>query len=247
MKQIYIHDEIVHNINSPKIIVPQIMKLLHPKSVLDVGCGIGTWLKAFKDCGVIDVIGIDGDYVDRTLLNKYISNDEFLGFDLTKSFNLGRKFDLAISLEVIEHLPKSAALIFIDSLCRHSDTILFSGAIPNQGGQNHLNEQWQSYWSKIFELRGYNVYDPIRNLIWNDSNIEPWYKQNILIYSKVRLNLSKPLFLDVIHPDYFEHRNNRISSLELLINRIRIGKAGLFFGFKISIYSIIGGFFRSTK
>lgn len=127
----YVHDESVHNTKAPKEIVPQIIKLIQPNSVVDVGCGIGTWLSVFEDFGVEDVVGIDGDYVNRTLL--HIDEKKFISRDLTKPLKLDRKFDLAVCLEVAEHLPEKSANTFVESLVSLSDTILFLRQFPLKG------------------------------------------------------------------------------------------------------------------
>jgi len=228
----YIHTESVHNTNSAKIIVPLILNLLKPSSVLDVGCGIGTWLRIFSDNGVKDIMGIDGEYVDRNLLSKYINPSQFESVDLEQSFDLQRRFDLAISLEVAEHLKCSAADIFVDSICRHSDTVIFSAAIPGQNGQNHLNEQWISYWVKKFSKEGYEVFDPFRSTLWQNVEIDLWYRQNMLLFSKKNLDLPKARFIDLVLPDLWTQKVERNNALSYQLTRICSGKVGVGFYLK---------------
>jgi 2-polyprenyl-3-methyl-5-hydroxy-6-metoxy-1,4-benzoquinol methylase len=178
---IYIHSEKIHNTLAPNLILPIVFDIIKPTSVLDVGCGIGTWLSVCKDLGVVDVLGVDGDHVNRNLIKKYILDYEFMPYDLNLSFDLSRKYDLAICLEVLEHLPESSAVNIVNSLVAHSDVILFSAAIPGQGGQNHLNEQWPSYWIDLFSRHDFVFIDKVRPLIWNNKTIEFWYRQNIRI------------------------------------------------------------------
>src|SRR2546427_1539345 len=83
---------------SAEVIVPLVAQLLPVRSVVDIGCGDGTWLRVFRELGVDEILGIDGEYVARELLQ--IPEDCFDAVDLTKSFHLGRVFDLAMSLEV---------------------------------------------------------------------------------------------------------------------------------------------------
>lgn len=90
------------NANSITKIVEIIMKKFAPKSVIDLGCGQGIWLKYFKENGVEDVRGLDGDYVERNKL--LIEEEEFMPCDLSKRLNIGRKYDLAMSVEVAEHI-----------------------------------------------------------------------------------------------------------------------------------------------
>ncbi len=144
----YKHEKKNHNLKNPRIIVPEIIKLLDPKSVVDIGCGLGTFLNVFKQFGVNDVLGIDGAWVNKDLLFEYINPEEFLEYNLEEEIRLDRKYDLVVSLEVAEHLKKDSADIFVQNLVNSGNLILFSAAIPNQGGQNHLNEQWLTYWEK---------------------------------------------------------------------------------------------------
>jgi SAM-dependent methyltransferase len=163
-------------------VVPHLVQLFSPKSVVDVGCGIGTWLSVFKKQGVDDIIGIDGDYVNRNQL--LFDQQYFVSHDLTKPLprDKVRRFDLAISLEVGEHLPASAASQFVDTMVSLAPIVCFSAAIPHQGGTYHINEQWQNYWAKLFMQKGYVTVDFLRSQIWGDPQVEYYYSQNSLIY-----------------------------------------------------------------
>src|SRR5262245_20958009 len=151
---------------SARIIVPLIMELIGPKSVVDVGCGLGTWLSVFRHHGVERILGIDGDYVNRQRLE--IAQHEFFVRDLSSPTPIDRGFDLAVSLEVAEHLPERSADSFVDFLTSLAPVVLFSAAVPCQGGTNHLNEQWPDYWAARFESRGYRTCDYIRDRIWDN-------------------------------------------------------------------------------
>src|SRR5262249_50066622 len=151
------------------------------RSIVDVGCGLGTWLAAFRELGVTDVVGIDGEYVDRDLLE--IPQEQFREVDLSAPFSLDRTFDLAISLEVAEHLPPEAAEAFVESVARLAPVVLFSAAIPFQSGNHHLNEQWPDYWTTLFRRHNYVPIDCIRGKIWDNYEVEPWYVQNSLIFA----------------------------------------------------------------
>ena len=179
---------------SAKEIIPIIFEFIQPKSVIDVGCGVGTWLSVFQAHGVEDVWGIDGDYVDKNAIE--IPKERFLTFDLKSPFRFNRQFDLVVSLEVGEHLPNECAETFVDSLTKLAPVILFSAAIPFQGGTQHVNEQWQDYWVKHFQNKGYVAIDCIRNRIWGNKRVEIWYAQNILIFAKREyLDLEKSALL----------------------------------------------------
>ena len=90
--------------------------------------------------------------------------------------------DLAICLEVAEHLTPAAGARLVKTLCSVAPVVLFSAAIPAQGGTNHINEQWQSHWADEFAAHGFDCFDPIRPEIWNDRDVFPWYRQNILLF-----------------------------------------------------------------
>lgn len=165
---------------SARRVVPVLVDLLHPGSVVDVGCGVGTWVAEFLEQGVADAWGVDGAWVDERLLQ--IPPERFLRRDLARPFDLGRTFDLVVSLEVAEHLPASSADTFVDSLVRLGPVVAFSAAIPFQGGTHHVNEQWPEYWTERFERRGYAVVDAVRPRVWQAPDVEPYYAQNTLLY-----------------------------------------------------------------
>jgi SAM-dependent methyltransferase len=222
----YIHDDVVHNFNAAREVLPLAMELCKPTSILDVGCGTGTWLKVAQELGIQDIQGVDGNYVDRNMLK--ISNNHFYPHDLNTPFSLNRKFDLAICLEVAEHLLPEAANDLVSSLTKHSDLILFSAALPGQGGQHHINEQWPSYWQKLFAEKGYEMQDVIRMKIWNNPKIERWYRQNIFLV----VNKNHPLAkgenkdaLSLIHPELFEavalQQKEKIKQLRKTIEKLQ--------------------------
>jgi hypothetical protein len=141
--------------------------------------------------------------------------------DLKHSFEINEKFDLAMSLEVAEHLPKESAEKFIKELTLLSDVVLFSAAIPGQGGTHHINEQYPEYWAEIFKQQKYIPVDCIRPNIWNENGVEFWYKQNLLLFIKeeslVRYpSLAKyaeatyPHYLSRIHPVFFNLVNEHM-------------------------------------
>jgi hypothetical protein len=157
------------------------MNLLQPRSVVDVGCGTGAWLSEFRNQGVPQILGLDGEYVNREEL--LIPAASFRSVDLTFQLpDLGRRFDLAVSLEVAEHLPSSHAEEFVSDICSLSPFVLFSAAVPWQGGTGHVNEQWQPYWRRLFAGRGYIALDPVRPAVWKDRRVEWWYRRNIFLY-----------------------------------------------------------------
>jgi hypothetical protein len=168
--------------SSAEVIVPLVLSLFPVSSVVDIGCGIGAWLQAFERKGIADYLGLDGDYVPRDLLR--IPPDRFRAVDLARLSRLSRRFDLACSLEVAEHLPPRHAEQFVSLLTETAPIILFSAAIPHQGGRDHLNEQWQSYWCTLFKQHDFVAVDCIRPAIYGNLRVDWWYRQNVLIYCK---------------------------------------------------------------
>ncbi|MCI5165514.1 MAG: methyltransferase domain-containing protein, partial [Candidatus Electrothrix sp. GM3_4] len=149
-------------------------------SAIDFGCGVGTWLSVLKEKGVCEVQGLDGPWVEKDLLE--IPHDNFRQINFEGIISCDKQYDLAISLEVAEHLSDKSAVRFVESLTAASDFILFSAAILFQGGNGHVNEQWPDYWADMFAKRGFVALDIVRSKIWNDSQIPTWYRQNILLY-----------------------------------------------------------------
>lgn len=199
---------------SAEEIVPLLMDWIQPRSVVDVGCGVGTWLRAFQDRGVEDVLGVDGAWVDRAALR--ISAGRFVEVDLAEPFDIQRHFDLALSLEVAEHLPPEAAASFVTALTTLAPVVAFSAAIPHQGGINHLNEQWPDYWVRLFEERAYDVVDCVRPRVWENPHVQFWYAQNVFVFvrrdhlARVPLLKAAPaatLPLRVVHPGKYEQIN----------------------------------------
>jgi SAM-dependent methyltransferase len=166
--------------HSANVLVPLILKSLPVESVLDLGTGSGTWLRPFLAAGKNDVLGIDGSYVSTASL--VIDPGLFLARDITQPIDLGRRFDLAICLEVGEHVPPETSDVLVDNLTRHSSMVLFSAAVPGQGGVDHINEQPLEFWRGLFGQRKFVAHDPFRPLLRGRTDVEPWYRYNTLLY-----------------------------------------------------------------
>jgi SAM-dependent methyltransferase len=165
---------------SAEVVVPLVLELVGPRSVVDVGCGVGAWLAVFGEHGIADLLGVDGAFLDRWRL--LIPTESFVAHDLTTPLRLGRTFDLAVCLEMAEHLPGEAAETLTATLTDLAPVVLFSAAPPGQGGVGHVNEQPPAYWQALFWRRGYVPVDVLRSQIWTDGRVEPWYSQNTLLY-----------------------------------------------------------------
>jgi SAM-dependent methyltransferase len=203
---------------SAAVVAPLVLQLLPVRSVVDIGCGDGSWLAVFRKLGVREILGVDGEYVCRDFLQ--IPQDCFHALDLTKPFDLGRVFDLALSLEVAEHLPADSAPVFVESLTRLAPLVLFSAAIPFQGGTHHVNEQWPDHWAALFRRHGYVPVDFIRGRIWQNETVDWWYSQNTFLYVEERFLVGNAALrtasektnlnqLSLVHPKQYLYLKDR--------------------------------------
>jgi SAM-dependent methyltransferase len=191
---------------------PLVNHLVQPKSVVDIGCGSGDWLLAFNELGVVDVLGIDDGVGSKAALQA--SSDRFLRADLRKPIPVNRSFDLAICMEVAEHLPAQDARGLVCSIAALAPVVLFSAAIPQQPGVSHINCRWPEYWVKEFANEGYVVRDCIRWAVWNNPKVSWWYAQNALLFVREsalweypRLHEGNEMLavpLSVVHPRLYE-------------------------------------------
>ncbi|MCM1128438.1 MAG: class I SAM-dependent methyltransferase [Alistipes senegalensis] len=221
---------------SADVIVPIVMDMFKPGSVIDIGCGVGTWLSVFEEYGC-KILGIDGNYVNRNML--HIKPDFFIPGDLSREIHASGKFDLAVSLEVAEHLPEARARSFVKELTNLSPVVLFSAAIPFQGGKNHVNEQWQDYWAGLFRAQGYYAFDAIRPKIQDEQHVAVWYKSNMLIYCneealsrypellQYKNNAKSELSFNMVHPDMYLWRAGKRRTHKKIINALAVFSAVL--------------------
>lgn len=201
----------VKSYQSAKEILNLVSKIVpNINSVVDVGCGIGTWLKAWSEINPkIEIKGFDGNNISENSL--YVSRDKIEIKDLVsvKFENIKQRFDICHSLECAEHLYEKDAVSHIKLLTQLSDVVLFSAAAPKQTGTDHHNEREPEYWSKIFHKFGYYCFDPIRSKIWNNTNISWWYRQNILLFINSNkfnnLKINKDLIGESVIPNLYYH------------------------------------------
>lgn len=174
-------------------------------SVIDIGCGVGEWaLYNPKYEGVDWSVPLDkllfpiDNYFNADLNGVDIDGLEWFGDDAEWPGSVGSKFDLAICLEVGEHLNPDRADFLVSLLCNSSDTVLFSAAIPFQGGTGHINEQWQSWWAEKFYDNGFGaaMCYPVKD----NPEVELWYRNNMVLYR--RGDTGK--VYDFILPEYYE-------------------------------------------
>ena len=197
-------------LRSARVILGVLFETYRPNSVLDIGCGQGAWLAAAEEFGCSHLVGVDGPWVDAAAMLS--QRAIFSVANLESEISFPERFDLCVSLEVAEHLSAARAPGFVENLCSASDVVLFSAAVVQQGGTSHINEQWQSFWARLFKVAGFECYDLIRPRIWTDDTVDSWYRQNVLLY----VNQSSPVAealrrqclgrgpLDIVHPEIYE-------------------------------------------
>jgi len=189
--------------------------VFQPGSVLDVGCGRGAWLKVFAELGASRVTGYDGpwnsagDMIDPRI--------QFKAIDLDRPFD-SERVDLAMTLEVAEHLKPESSDAFVASLARCSDAVMFAAAFTDQGGTNHINERPHSFWGERFAALDFDVFDVFRPKFWGNEKVCFWYRQNTFMYLRrftaVHERFTnagfRPLvdmsFLDCVHPALFARK-----------------------------------------
>ena len=202
-----------HTAHAARRVLDALPPALSRASVADIGCGTGTWLAAALAAGTESVFGIEGDWVRPDMLDD--PRIAFAPQDLEQRF-AGPRVDLALSLEVAEHLSPERAGSFVTDLVALAPAVLFSAAIPGQGGVGHLNEQWQSWWAAHFAGHGYRAHDVIRPAIWSDEAIPAWYRQNAVLYldsataERLQLTPSDPALLDTVHPAFWNRANREL-------------------------------------
>lgn len=161
-------------------ILPSVLQVVRPASVIDVGCGVGTWLAACEELAVGRRVGIEGNWVSS--VDFLDESAELVLRDLEEPFRLDERFDLAISLEVAEHLSPARGESFVNDLCSLSNSVFFSAAVPGQGGLNHVHERWHDYWAAVFRSRSFRPLDIVRPRYWDHSDIPIHYRQNAFLY-----------------------------------------------------------------
>jgi hypothetical protein len=176
-----------------------IKPLVSLESVVDFGCGIGAWLAAAKQLGAGTITGFEGEWVVSSPL--VIPRDRIQIVDLAQqSVDLRKHATLAMTIEVAEHLPSEAADRFVRTLVCASDIVLFSAALPGQGGSGHINERPLMYWVRKFWAHGYVPLDPIRPYVARDSYIFPWIRQNIVMFANYDVAVRSPELMRFARP-----------------------------------------------
>ncbi|MEM6517246.1 MAG: methyltransferase domain-containing protein [Bacteroidota bacterium] len=210
------------------MIVPIVNQWFRPENVIDVGCGVGAWLEVWKEQpNILEVMGLDARFVHSEFMRVDIDN-EFVEVDLNESLPKLKRFDIAVCLEVAEHLKPERAESFVQDLTTLSNIILFSAAIPGQEGTQHINEQFLGYWIKIFLNHGYDCYDVIRPIIWNNKSVAWWFRQNTVLFIKNTLDLDLDLDsmqsfngFDMVQKDLLKYKERKYYKLVNRKNKVR--------------------------
>ncbi len=208
------------SVRSAQIILPSLVERFEVESAVDIGCGSAAWLSVLEERGITDVLGVDGLWAaGETLM---IGADKFVECDLSTSLpQIERRFDLALSTEVAEHLPPETSEGLVNLLCDLSDVVVFSAAIPHQGGIGHVNQNWPSFWAEHFRRRGYGVLDIVRPTVWTNDDVNFWYRQNLLVYVKgAEDDVS---MIDVVHPAMVDRGLSRQRSAAEIFVRRQLG------------------------
>ena len=203
-------EQVDGSLRSARAYLGHLFALWRPESAIDVGCGRGAWLAACGECGVKRLTGLDGAWVSPEMMLD--SNIDFRPSNLREEIPAGERHDLAISLEVAEHLPAESSDGFVSTLVAHADAILFGAAYLGQPGRDHVNTRPHSFWADKFLAQGYHLFDFFRPTFWSDNDVDPWYRQNTFIYVRPSHPLHAALiaagqaplqdarFVDCIHP-----------------------------------------------
>ena len=191
------------SLRSARVVLSLLRRHLAFSSVVDVGAGVGSWGRAAKELGAADVLAIDGEWVMQSPLRN--PELEYVFGDLNESIAVDRRFDLAICVEVAEHVRPERGPSLVDELCALSDAVLFGAALPHQPGNGHINCRPHGYWIGEFARNRYVCLDPIRGATWNDERVMPWYAQNSFLFVGPSLeglaaSVPAPSLLDVYHP-----------------------------------------------
>ncbi len=200
---------------SANIILSEIFKTIECKSVIDIGCGTGMWLenvyKILKDNQLI-LTGVDG-YQIKDL--KKFNKAKYYFKNLEEDF-IFPKHDFLMCMEVAEHLSSNNAKSFVNNLCGIADVILFSAAVPGQGGLKHINERYANYWIDLFKKNDFVANDSFKKNIWMNNAFKncPYYISNSFLFIN-KNSIKSKLF------KYEEHDISNINKVHPFMLEIR--------------------------
>jgi SAM-dependent methyltransferase len=170
---------------SAPVMAESIVAEFNPASVVDVGCGTGALLAALQRAG-LECLGLD--YSEASLRMAQARGLRVEKLDLCSASPGPRHFDVAISVEVAEHLPERCVDRYVDYLCHLAPAIVFTAATPGQGGWAHLNEQPHEFWIAKFRDRGFELVQEVSERWrhqWKRSNVAWFYHTNVMILHRM--------------------------------------------------------------
>jgi SAM-dependent methyltransferase len=165
-----------------QIIALAIVEIYQPKTVVDFGCGPGYLSRELAKLGV-QVTAIDG--FSQPDLSGVSVEFETLNLNdptLIANFFTGKYFDLAVSLEVAEHLEPEVSTTLVNWLTKVAPVVVFSAAVPGQQGDGHINLRPRDYWHSLFTQHNFTVADRIRERLRRHPSVAHWYRYNVLDY-----------------------------------------------------------------
>ena len=208
--QAFYDEQFAGSLSSARVVVARLAERWCPRSVIDLGCGRGAWLAPWADFGTTRLCGIDGPWNTGAAMAH--PDIELRTANLEQPLPADERFDLAMSIEVVEHLSPQAGDAVIDSLSRLADAVLFSAAFPGQGGVHHVNERYHSHWGARFRERGFRVFDAVRPAVWSDERLMPWHRANVFLFARDGHPLAGTgwpeiadlAWMDCVHPWLYE-------------------------------------------
>jgi len=228
-------DGVLGSRSAAEVIVPLVMERIRPASVLDLGAGVGSFMKVFIDHGLTDIAGVDLCDFESDLL--VVDASLITAADLNQPVDRGRCYDVAVCLEVAGFLPNHD--VIVASLVRHAPVVLFSAAGPYQDLPRQQFGAYPSTWVGRFAAHDYEVVDVFRPALWNDERVPFWFRQNLLMFvhrphleshPELAAPVRVPAPLDIVHPELLEMMvsTGPEASLRLALSRVpKIARAKL--------------------
>lgn len=170
-----------------ELVVEIIRRYFSVRTLSDVGCGSGTWIRPFLNQGALHVEAFDLPAAWDSAKNSLRDDPRvrFTAVDFESGAPALEKSDLVLCLEVLEHLSSDSAMRVLDALTANSDLIVFSAAQPGQGGTHHINERPLTYWLQRFEAAGFAAFDIFRPELIRRTDVPRYYSLNLFALARI--------------------------------------------------------------